>query len=559
MMFLRRGAVAAAAFVVFALAVGGPSAQTPPATAGASPKLVVLLVADQMRWDYPERHAAELTGGLKRIMRDGASFTQAAYPYLGTVTCPGHATIGTGAFPYKHGMILNEWVDRQLGIARGCTRDASVEVVTYQPVTGPAIGESPRDLLVPTLADQIRERAKGRVVTMSLKPRSAIVLAGRKADAVVWFDDRGAWATSSAYTKKPVPFIERFVSTNPISNDVDKVWERTLPAEKYKSADDGVGERPQAGWTRLFPHPLAPTGNADAGFRSRWKASPFADEYLGRMAAASVDALQLGRGEGVDFLGVSFSSLDTVGHGFGPESHEVQDMVVRLDRTIGRLLDHLDSTVGRGNYVVAFSSDHGVAPIPDQVPGAGRQPAAPILAAINEALRPHFGPGDYAVISAYTDIYLAAGAAQRLRENSRARTAVLDALRALPSILQAFTADEISSSSARSSTDPLKRAAALSYNRERSGDLIIVPRRNWLLSSSATTHGTHHDYDQRVPVMFYGAGVRAGEYTTAATPADIAPTLASLARVRFDQLDGRPLADAIDKRPSDNPRTSKEP
>jgi predicted AlkP superfamily pyrophosphatase or phosphodiesterase len=545
MMFFRRGAVAAAAFVVFALAVGGPSAQTPPLPAGASPKLVVVLVADQMRWDYPERHAAELTGGLQRMMREGAWFTQAAYPYLGTVTCPGHATIGTGAFPYKHGMILNEWVDRQVGIARGCTRDASVEIVTYAPVAGPGIGESPRDLLVPTLADQIRERAKGRVVTMSLKPRAAIVLAGRKADTVVWFDDRGTWATSSAYTKKPVPFIEQFVSANPMTDDVAKVWELTLAPEKYKGADDGVGERPPTGWTRLFPHPLAETGRPDGGFRARWKASPFADEYLARMAAASVDALRLGRGEGVDFLGVAFSSLDTVGHGFGPDSHEVQDMVIRLDRTIGKLLDHLDSAVGRGNYVVGFSSDHGVAPIPDQVPGAGRQAAAPVLAAINEALRPHFGPGDYAVISAYTDIYLVAGAADRLRGDSKARTAVLEALRALPGVMQAFTADELASSSARSSADPVKRAAALSYHRKRSGDLIIIPRKNWLLSSSATTHGTHHDYDQRVPVMFYGAGVRAGEYTTAATPADIAPTLAAIAKVRVDQADGRPLTNAI--------------
>ena len=491
-MVFRRSTVAAAAAALLALAGGGSSAQTP--TAAASPKLVVLIVADQMRWDYLERHGSELTGGLKRMMGDGAWFTQAAYPYLGTVTCPGHATIGTGAFPYRHGMILNEWVDRQTGLLKGCTRDATAEVVTYGTLTGTVVAEGPRELLVPTLGDQIRERAKGRVVTMSLKPRSAIALAGRKGEAVVWFDDRGAWATSSVYTKTPVPFIEQFVSANPFTSDVDKVWERTLAAEKYKSADDGIGERPQTGWTRLFPHPLAPSGNADAGFRTRWKASPFADEYLGRMAAASVDALKMGRGEGVDLLGISFSSLDSVGHAFGPDSHEVQDVVIRLDRTIGRLLDHLDSAVGRGNYVVGFSSDHGVAPIPDQVPGAGRQAGKQVLAAINQALQPHFGPGEYAVANAYTDIYMAAGAAERLENDTKARTAVLDALRALPGVMQAFTADELAGSSARSSPDPVKRAAALSHHHERSGDIIIVPRENWLLSTSATTHGTHHPY-----------------------------------------------------------------
>ena len=538
----RRGAVAAAALSLIAAAASGPAAQPQQA---AAPKLVVVLVADQMRWDYLARHRAEFTGGFKRFIDEGAWFTEAAYPYLSTVTCPGHATIGTGAFPYRHGLILNEWIDRQTGTVKGCTRDESVEVVTYGPVAGAVAGESPGALRVPTLADRLRERAHARVVTMSLKSRSAIVLAGREADAVVWFDDRGTWATSSAYTKTPVPFIQQFVTSNPHTADVDKVWDRTLDVAKYKHSDDGAGERAPSGWTRLFPHPLAPAGKLDAAFHGRWKASPYADEYLGRMAAASVDALKLGRSLAVDFLGVSFSSLDSVGHGFGPDSHEVQDMVIRLDRTIGTLLDHLDSTVGRGNYVVGFSSDHGVAPIPEQVPGAGRQPARQVLAAINQALEPHFGAGEYAVVSAYTDIYLAAGVADRLKRDAQARAAALDALRALPGVMQAFTANEIARGDARSSSDVNKRAAALSYHKERSGDIIIIPRENWLLSSAATTHGTHHAYDQRVPVMFYGAGVRPGVYAGAATPADIAPTLAALARIRFDRADGRALTDAI--------------
>lgn len=542
-MRFRWGAVAAAAISVLTAAIGGPAARAQPAA--ASPKLVVVLVADQMRWDYLARHRSEFTGGFKRFIDEGAWFTEAAYPYLATVTCPGHATIGTGSFPYRHGMILNEWIDRETGMAKGCTRDESVEVVPYAAVAGPATGESARDLLVPTLADQIRERTHGRVVTMSLKPRSAIVLAGRKANAVVWFDDRGSWATSTAYTRTPVPLIQQFTASDRHTADVDKVWDRTLDIAKYKDSDDGAGERFPSGWTRLFPHPLAPTGHLDAAFNGRWKASPFADDYLGRMAAASVDGFKLGRGEGTDFLGVSFSSLDSVGHSFGPQSHEVQDMVIRLDRTIGKLLDHIDATVGRGNYVIGFSSDHGVAPIPEQVTGGGRQPARDVLAAINQALQPHFGAGDHAVVTTYTDIYLAHGVADRLKRDGKARAAALDALRALPGVMQAFTADEISGSDARSSSDRVTRAAALSFHKGRSGDIIIVPRENWLFSSAATTHGTHHPYDQRVPVMFYGAGVRPGEYTGAATPADLAPTLAALARVRIDRTDGHALTEAV--------------
>jgi predicted AlkP superfamily pyrophosphatase or phosphodiesterase len=544
-MFVDRAVVAAVCISV-AVALGSPAQSQAPA-AGAGPKLVVLLVVDQLRTDYFVRHRNEFLGGFKRLLAEGAVFKEAAYPYLGTVTCPGHATIGTGAFPYRHGLILNEWVDRKEGIIRGCTRDPGQQIVTYAPVAGTAVGESPKDLLVPTLADQIRARARGRVVTMSIKARSAIAMAGRQAEAVVWFDDRGSWATSTAYAKAPIPFVQEFIAAHPHTADIDKVWERALEPVKYQGADDADGERGPSGWTRVFPHPLAASGKVDGGFHARWKASPFGDEYLERMAAAAADTLQLGRGPGVDFLGVSFSALDSVGHAYGPASHEVQDMVIRLDRTIGRLLDHLDRTVGRGAYVVALTSDHGVAPIPEQTPGGGRLASKQVLAAINAALEPFYGPGEYAVVTAYTEIYLAGGVANALRENPKARLAVLDALRALPGVTHAFTADELRSSGARASSDPVKRAAALSHLADRSGDIVIAPREHWILSTAATTHGTHHWYDQRVPVIFYGAGVRPGTYEAAATPADVAPTLAALARVRFDRLDGRVLANAVAK------------
>jgi predicted AlkP superfamily pyrophosphatase or phosphodiesterase len=545
MITFRRSLAPGAALVVFALAAAiAPVVAQRPA-AQAPPKLIVVLVADQMRPDYFDRFASGLTSGLQRLARDGAVFAQAAYPYLNTVTCPGHATIGTGAFPYRHGLILNAWIERETGLTRGCTEDPESATVSYGAPAG--IAEGPKNLLVPTLADQLRDRAKARVVTMSIKPRSAIALAGRKADAVVWFDDRGTWATSTAYTKTPVPFVQQFLIANPVAADANKVWELALPADRYTHSDEGVGERPPAGWATTFPHPLAGPGGADKIFYARWKSSPFADEYLARMAAAAVDSLQLGRGEGVDFLGVSFSALDAIGHSFGPDSHEVHDAVLRLDRTIGRLLDHLDTTVGKDNYVVAFSSDHGVAPIPEQVTGAGRVAARPVLDAIDSTLRRLWGPGQYAAISAYTDIYLAAGVLPRLEDDWKARAAVLDALRAIPGVAQAFTAGELDSGSARSSSDPIKRAAALSFYRPRSGDLIIVPRENWILSTAATTHGTLYPYDTRVPVIFYGAGVQRGRYESPATPGDIAPTLAALARVRFDRLDGRALTEAIAK------------
>jgi arylsulfatase A-like enzyme len=291
------------------------------------------------------------------------------------------------------------------------------------------------------------------------------------------------------------------------------------------------------GWTRVFPHEI---GAPPEQFNTHWQRSPFSDEYLGRLAAHTIDTLGLGQGASTDFLAVSFSALDLVGHQYGPASHEVQDVLFRLDRTIGRLLAHLDARVGRGRYVLALSADHGVAPLPEQS-GGNRQPSAEIVATIDKALAPFFGPGKYVAHTVYTDLYLAPGVYDRLKATPEASAALLQALRALPGIAHAFRADMIERPSARASADPALRAAALNYYGPRSGDIIIVPTEHWLLSTAATTHGTLYPYDQRVPVIFFGAGVSAAMHDDPATPADIAPTLAALGGVPFTVTDGRVL------------------
>lgn len=515
---------------------GCATAPTQPAPPGKTP-LVVLIVVDQMRTDYLDRGLPHFTAGLRRLTAEGAWFHEAAYPYLNTITCAGHSTIGTGALPYRHGMVLNSWWDRRAGRQMPCTSDTTVRNIGY---TGkPTGGDSARSLLAPTLSERLREQTGGRVVAMSLKSRSAIPLAGHRATSVVWYDDQAGWTTSTAFTSKKLRWLDKFVAANPVTADAGKTWGRALPVTAYKGADDAPGERFPRGWTRTFPHVL---NKAGAGFTAQWQRSPFADEYLSRMAAASVDALGLGRGPGTDFLAVSFSSLDLVGHQFGPGSYEVQDMVFRLDRTIGALLDHLDAVVGRGRYVVALSSDHGVGPLPEQTPDSGRQTGDQALAAINRALVPFLGEGKHAIHSAYTDLYLAPGVMEQLKADPKASAAVLAALKEMPGVAHAFRADEIGRPETRTDPDPVKRAAALGYYPARSGDLIIVPKQGWMLSStSAATHGTLYWHDQQVPVIFYGAGVAAGRRSVPATPADVAPTLGALAGVPFAAPDGRPL------------------
>jgi predicted AlkP superfamily pyrophosphatase or phosphodiesterase len=507
------------------------------------PKLVVILVVDQMRIDYLQWYESNYSAGFARLMRDGAWFTEAAYPYLNTVTCPGHSTIGTGSFPYRHGMILNNWFDPKTGKSPYCTDDPTVTEISYNHLP-PVQGDSGKLLRVPAIGEQIMNHG-GRSVALSLKPRSAVPLTGHKATAVLWFDDRGGWTTSTAFTPGPVPFLQSFIDANPITADYDKVWERTLPLAAYQGQDDMKGEGKVVGWSSTFPHPLAvPGGKIDADFYARWQRSPYADEYLGRMAAASVDALKLGQGATTDFLGVSFSAVDGVGHVYGPRSHEIQDLLVRLDRTIGKLLEHLDATVGPGNYVLGLSADHGVSEIPEQI-GGGRVASKAVSTALENILVPALGPGPHVLSSTYTNIYLDDVARQRLSKDKVLRAAALKAVLSVEGIEFAFWGPDLATSAARSSSDRVLRAAALSQFPGRSGDIIVAPREKWLMSTAVTTHGSQYSYDQRVPVILFGATVRTGRYTAAATPADLMPTLAAIARVKIAKTDGRVLNEAI--------------
>src|SRR5688572_12847724 len=249
--------------LVLLLASVAVSAQQP---APARPRLIVILVVDQMRTDYLERATPHLTAGLKRLTLDGAWFREGAYPYLNTVTCAGHATIGTGALPYHHGMVLNAWLDRSIGRERACTADETVQNIAYSSATVTG-GDSARSLLVPTLAQKVRE-AGGRTVAMSLKPRSAITLTGTNPTAVIWLNDRAGWTTSSAFTPTRIDWVEKFVAANPIAADGGKVWDRMLPADKYAGSDDGLGERVPTGWTRTFPHPVSQAGAPE--FMAQW-------------------------------------------------------------------------------------------------------------------------------------------------------------------------------------------------------------------------------------------------------------------------------------------------
>lgn len=526
----------------------------------AKPKLVVLLVVDQMRADYVDKFGFQWTGGLKRLVEEGAWFRNAAYPYAATETCVGHATISTGALPATHGMISNEWWDRDLQKGVTCTADPTVKNVGYAgaTVTG---GDSAVKMLLPAFAEELKfQSGEGtRVLTFSLKARASITMGGRTADAVTWFDPSvGAWTTSSAF---PVaPFVEEYARAHPVSGDYGKTWAPLLPASAYLYPQTAVGAVPPSGYGAAFPHPLRgkpDSTKADALFYAQWQASPYANAYLAQLAEAAVDKLRLGKRMGTDFLAVSFSSVDYVGHAFGPRSWEIQDILARLDRDLGALFSALDRAVGKGNYVVAFSADHGVVPIPDDLIKSGREAGwlslAEVRARIETALEPFHFPKPILSEITGSDLYFAPGLYDKLKSDPAAWNAVLKAIEAVPGVAAAYGAQELEDHTR--SRSALRRAQANSFFPSRSGDLLLVPRPYWPWDSSApgrsrsygTTHGTPYAYDRRVPVLFMGYGIRPGEYFESVTPADIAPTLAALCGVTLAAPEGHILAEALER------------
>src|SRR5688572_8547304 len=520
------------------------------AATGQQPiRLVVIVVLDQFRADYLTTFASHWRDGFRTLLAEGAVFTRAAYPYLHMDTCAGHFTIGTGTFPRTHGMVSDLWWDREARRSIECTDDDQSPLVTYG--RGSKLAKSARRSMAPALADELRgQRPGARVVTLSMKARSAIGLAGRGGDAVTWFEETagvGSFVTSRAFASEPVPAVRSFLERDSFENDFGKFWTLRDPRETYRNPDAGVGERPRQPWTGLFPHEIRGTTGSRDDAVALWRASPFSDAYLGRMAADLVDAFKLGTRDGIDFLGIGFSSTDSVGHPFGAASRELEDTVARQDDVLGALIRHLDQKVGRQRYVLALSADHGVSDVP-VTRGAGRIASEDIRERIEEILINRFGPppaNTRYIVAASDFIRFADGIFDRVRNDPALLTAIERAVTAIPGVDRVLRKDMLSDRS----SDPIVRAAALTKFEGRSGDLIIVPKPHWPLGGRAVaeagSHGAPYDYDQRVPVILFGAGIKAGRYERPATPADIAPTLARVAGIQMSKADGRVLTEAL--------------
>ena len=550
---------------------------TEPGQRAKRPRLVLLIVVDQFRYDYLERfNDLFVSNGFKRLMRDGASWTQSNYDHIPTYTAPGHATMMTGAYPAESGIVGNEWPDRVTGRRVTSVSDTTVTLLGGVQNEG---ASSPRRLMSSTVGDELRlaTNDRSKVIGISVKDRSAILPAGRHANAAYWFSTNSGSMVSSTYYFNELPaWVTTFNNSRPADKFFNAKWERLLPESEYlKRAGpdsptwENIGN--QAGDTNVFPHTI--TGGATTAGRAFYNAldyTPFSNDLLVAFAQQAITSEQLGQDDDTDVLSVSFSANDYVGHRYGPYSQEAMDITLRVDRQIGSLLDFVNSKVGLANTLVAFTADHGVAPIPEHAGALGlggtRLKTQDVLGPINAAISAKYNPqnktpdptadylfkndrGTTADAFMNSNIYFNYAALKRDGVSLDEITQLAgEAALTVPGIARYFTRSQLQRG-ATSITDPIERRAVHGFYPPRSGDLVLIPDAYKYLGETITaTHGSPYFYDTNVPTIIMGAGITPGRYYEAATPADIAPTICALLGVtRPSSSTGRVLIEAIKK------------
>lgn len=505
---------------------------------GPAVRLVLLVAVDQFRADYLTRFNSEYKEGFRRLLTDGAVFTSAQLEHYPTVTAVGHSTMLSGAIPADSGIIGNDWFDRASGASV-----TSVSDPTVQSLGGaPGSAASPRRLLVSTIGDELKmARAGGdsasgpKVIGLSLKDRAAILPAGRGADAAYWFDTTtGAFITSTYY--------------RPALPD----WVAAL--NRRKLADAYAGRKwTLAEGTPTEPHDMPAT--AGPALYSAVFGSPFGNDLLLALATEALDKEKLGQRGTTDLLTVSFSSNDSVGHKYGPDAPEVRDISVKTDAVLGKLLAEVDRRVGLSHTLVMFTSDHGVAPLPEamqarKMPG-GRIEGSTLFDPIQRALEARFGEGKWLLATAGTSPYLNdALIAQKKLDPVEVRRVAAEAVRSAPGahVARVYTRDQIQRGEV--AADTLGRRILRGFNPQRSGDLEIVLEPFFIRGATGTTHGTPYNYDASIPLVLMGPGVMPGHYAEPVALNDAAPTLASLLDINVPSASaGRVLTEALAARP----------
>jgi predicted AlkP superfamily pyrophosphatase or phosphodiesterase len=524
--------------------------------AQAKARLVMVIVVDQFRCDYIERFWDLFgKGGFRRLVGEGAFFTNANFDYLPTYTAPGHAAVFSGSIPSQNGIVGNVWFDREAGRVRVMVSDNSARLLTGGGPVGDVGAPSPRSMIGTTIGDQMRlaNNFQSKVVAISQKDRSAVLPGGHKPNGAYWFNAaKGEMVTSDYYFKELPGWVRQFNTATRPDKYFGAKWERTLSADAYKRAQSGNLPIQRSAVGQGFPYTV--TGGEDkpgAKFYGAFEVTPFASEYLANFAKAAVEAESLGADQFTDLLSISFSAPDLAGHYYGPDSQEVLDTYIRLDRVIADLLTYLDRRVGPGNWVVAMTGDHGVSPVPEYLKSLGleahRIEREAVTNAVNRALKERFGDEKWVQALVGEQFYLD----RKLISDKKVIASEVErvageAATTVEGVTAYFTRSQIVEG--RLPSGPIPRRVMNGFHRARSGDVWIVTAPFTFLSegSLATTHGSPYNYDTHVPVVFYGRGVRAGRYYSECSPSDIATTLAAMLGVEPpSNAVGRVLSEAL--------------
>ncbi|MCH8956846.1 alkaline phosphatase family protein [candidate division KSB1 bacterium] len=520
------------------------------------PKLVLFISIDQLRYDYLTRFSKYFgDGGFNLFFKDGANFTNAQFKHSVTKTSAGHAVISTGTHANVNGIIANGWYDQEQKSSVSSVGDDSFTLIASD-----RDGRSPHYLLAATIGDELKRSngEKSKVVSISYKSTSAIMMGGKDADAVYWFVD-SLFTTSKYYLDELPNWVKDFNSSGRIKSYFGKTWDRILSDSVYsiQGPDDvEVEDGEWAGLGRTFPHTVD-GGNSSIteSYFMAFRFSPFGNELLEEFVEQAIFNEKLGQRDAVDILWVGFSSNDWVGHLYGPDSPEVMDMVIRTDRVLEKLFDFVDEKIGLNQCTIVLTSDHGIPSLPELIANKnnaaspGRINREMVIEVIDGALSEKFGllgsAESWVSYVSPSNIYLNRIALhEKSLSVSEAEQIVLPVLSDMGCFHALYTHSQLENGEI---AGELGERALLSFFPGRSGDVFFQLKENWLFHGpTGTNHGSPWKYNTHVPLLFYGSGIKPGVYEEAVSIADIAPTVAQIIKVDMpEEVQGKVLEGAL--------------
>lgn len=517
------------------------------------PKLVVGIVVDQMRYDYLTNFWHRYgEGGFKRMVNEGFTARNHHFNYVPTSTGPGHASVYTGTTPSVHGIIGNDWFDKNLGNTVYCAGDDSVRPVGTNDAAGKM---SPHRMITSTITDELRlgTQLRGKVIGIAIKDRGAILPAGHAANAAYWFHGKkeGNWVSSSYYMEQLPKWVQDFNASD-AAEKYKTVWNTLYDINTYVESGSDINDfegKFTGEATASFPHDLPKLWDANGGF-DIIRTTPFGNNLTTDFALAAIDGEALGKDADTDFLAISYSSPDYIGHKFGVNSKEVQDNYLRLDKDLERLFNALDQKVGKGEYTVFLTADHGAIHVPAYLQSvkipAGYFNVSAYKERLNTFLRNEFKTDKLLRYISDDDIFLNHEVLAEIDEDSDdVLETIANEIITYEGIFQVYTSEQLKT---QNYTRGLPYLLQNGFNHKRSGDLLVVLTPSVIsYNRVGSTHGSGFSYDTHAPLLFFGKGINQGQTSKRTEIPDIAPTISTLLGIAFPSgTTGKPISEVID-------------